>query len=123
MRPWLVLTIAVLVGGVALSGHHSFAAKYFEERTISMEGELVRFEFRNPHAWVYFMSPDEQGQLREYGGEWSNVNRLVQQGITKNTLQPGDKLIVTGSPSRNASEYAVHVKRLERPADGWKWGR
>ena len=122
MRSWLVLTLVTLVGGVPLSGHHSFAAKYFEERTVSLEGQLTRFEFRNPHAMVYVMAPDEQGQLHEYGGEWSNVKRLSQGGVTKNTLLPGDRLIVTGSPARSSSDYSIHVKRLERPADGWKWG-
>ena len=73
MRPWLVLTLVALVGGVPVAGHHSFAAKYFEERTVSMEGDLVRFEFRNPHAWVYIMAPDDRGQLREY--RWGVVQR------------------------------------------------
>ena len=122
-RAWLVLTLAALVaGGVRAYAHHSFAAQYFEEKMVSIEGELVRFEFRNPHAMVYFLAPDERGQMRQYAGEWGNVKRLVQQGLTKDTLRPGDRLIVTGSPSRNASEYGIHVKRLERPADGWKWG-
>jgi len=41
--------------------------------------------------------------------------------VTKDTLRPGDKVIVTGSPPRDPSEYRLHLKRIERPADGWKW--
>jgi hypothetical protein len=118
----LLVTLGVLAGGVSAGSHHSFAAQYFEDRTISIEGDLVRFEFRNPHAWVYVLVPGERGETREYGGEWSNVKRLVQQGVTKNTLKPGDRLVLTGSPARNLSEHALHVKRIERRGDGWVWG-
>ena len=40
----------------------------------------------------------------------------------KDTLKPGDRVIVTGSPGRNAAERKIHLKRIERPADGWSWG-
>ena len=37
------------------------------------------------------MAPDDRGTMRRYGAEWQNPNRLVQQGITKDTLKPGDQ--------------------------------
>jgi hypothetical protein len=46
--------IAVFVAVVAVSGHtvhahHSFAATYFEDREVTIEGTLAQFMFRNPH--------------------------------------------------------------------------
>jgi hypothetical protein len=41
--------------------------------------------------------------------------------MSRDTLKPGDRLIVTGSPSRDPSAYRMHLKRIERPADGWTW--
>ena len=59
--------LTLLVGVVALrapvSAHHSFPAHYFEDQTVSIEGELVEFEYRAPHAWVRVMAPDEKGVL------------------------------------------------------------
>ena len=120
-RSCLVLALAALVCQVPAHGHHSFGAFYFEDESISIEGEMVEFEYRNPHAWVHVLVRDGLGEMRKYGAEWSNPNRLGQQGITKETLKPGDRLIVTGSPARSATEYKLHLKRVERPADGWKW--
>jgi hypothetical protein len=37
------------------------------------------------------------------------------------TLKPGDRVIITGAPGRNASERRIHLKSIERPADGWAW--
>jgi hypothetical protein len=120
-RACLVLALAALGFQAIASAHHSFAAYYFEEQSVTVEGPLVEFEFRNPHAWVHVTAPDSADELRKYSAEWSNPNRLSQQGITRNTLKPGEHLVVTGSPGRTPGEYKIHLKRIVRPADGWKW--
>jgi exonuclease VII large subunit len=114
-----------LLGITAVLGsayaHHSFAQYYFEDRSMTIEGELVRFDYQNPHAWVYLDAKDEQGMIRQYGAEWANPNRLTRDNITKDTLKAGDRLVVSGSPGRKPEEYKMHLKRIQRPADGWSW--
>jgi hypothetical protein len=122
-RALFVLAAAALAGSVPARGHHSFAAHYHEDQSVTIEGEVLDFQFRNPHAWVYVLAPDEGGQTRQYGAEWGSPSRLNHQGITKETIRRGDRLIVSGSPGRNPSEYTIHMKRVERPADGWRWPR
>ncbi len=29
---------------------------------------------------------------------------------------------ITGAPGRTASKYRIHLKKIERLADGWMWG-
>jgi hypothetical protein len=120
----LLVTLAIAAAFVALPvyAHHSFAAHYFEDQLTSIEGELADFEYRSPHAWVHVMVKDASGEMQQYSAEWSNPNRLTQQKITKDTLKPGDYVIVRGSPGRNTSERKLHLKGIERPADGWRWG-
>ena len=38
---------------VAVSGHHSFAAYYFEDQSIEIEGDIVEVQFKAPHTWVH----------------------------------------------------------------------
>jgi hypothetical protein len=114
--------IVAAIAGVPAYAHHSFAAQYSESQTMSIEGELVEFEYRSPHAWVYILAKDNKGQMQRFAAEWANPNRLARQGITKDTLKIGDYVILTGSPARNLSEYKLHLKGIERPADGWKSG-
>lgn len=121
MRTWFILPVMALLGSLPAYGHHSFAAFYFEDQTISIEGELVEFEYRAPHAWVYVNAPDDRGKMQKYAAEWANPNRLSRDGVAKDTLKAGDRVIVTGSPGRTASEYKMHLKSIERPADGWSW--
>ena len=115
---------AILLAASASAGltaHHSFAAYYFEEQSVSIEGEVVEFQYVAPHAWVHLMAPDSGGQLQRFAAEWSNPTRLARDGVTRDTLKAGDRVVITGSPGRKPSEYKMHLKRIERPADGWRW--
>jgi hypothetical protein len=116
----VALALGVLAG-VTAAGHHSFGAFYFEDQSVSIEGDVQEFRYVNPHAWVYISARDLDGVIRSVGLEWANPGRLNQQGIHKDTLKPGERVIVTGSPSRDPLEYKMHLKRIERPADGWRW--
>jgi hypothetical protein len=120
-RTWIILTVGVLAAALPAYGHHSFAAYYLEDQTIAVEGDLVQIDYLNPHAWLHLAAADTSGQVQRVSGEWSNPGRLNQQGITRDTLKPGDRLIFTGSPSRDPDQYKMHLKRIERPSDGWKW--
>ena len=55
-RTLLVLALGGVVGSVPAYGHHSFAAYYHEDQTVSVEGHVVELEYRNPHAWLHFMA-------------------------------------------------------------------
>ena len=120
-RRLLIVMLGALVLDIPVHGHHSFAAYYLEDQTVSIEGDLVEFAYRNPHSWIHLGARDNSGQIRQVSAEWASPVRLTQQGIAKDTLKPGDRLIITGSPSRNPSEYRIHLKKIERPADGWTW--
>jgi uncharacterized protein DUF6152 len=123
-RRWFTISVgavAALVAALPAAGHHSFAAAYFEDQTMSIDGSLEEFEYRNPHSWVRVSAADGSGRMQTYGAEWASTNRLAQQGIAKDTLKPGDRVIVTGSPARDPGSYTLHLKRIERPADGWQW--
>jgi hypothetical protein len=118
----LAITIAILLtAGAALRGHHSFPSYYFEEQMVTIEGKLVEFDYRAPHAWVKIAVVDDRGAEQIFAAEWSNPNRLARDGITKTTLAIGDRVIVAGSPGRTPEEHRLHLKAIHRMADGWEW--
>ena len=117
----LTLLFGAVAVGVPVSAHHSFPAFYFEEQSVTVEGELVEFEYRSPHAWVRVMAKDDRGEMQQYAAEWANPTRLGRGGVAKDTLKAGDHVVITGSPGRNPAEHHLHLKSILRPADGWKW--
>jgi len=120
-RALLTLLIGAVALGISTSAHHSFAASYLEEQSVSIEGDLVQFEYRNPHSWLHVNARDETGAMRQIAAEWASAVRLKQWGLSEDTLKPGDRVIITGSPSRNPTEYRMHLKGIQRRADGWQW--
>jgi hypothetical protein len=114
--------VVLLLAGVPAAGHHSFAAYYFEEQSVTIEGDVVEFDYRAPHAWLYLMAPDAEGQIRRFSAEWANPRRLTGDGVTRDKIKAGDRVIISGSPGRTASEFKIHLKSIRRPADGWSWG-
>jgi hypothetical protein len=121
LRLGLALALAACAP-LGTAAHHSFAPYYFEEQSVTIEGILVSVELKAPHSFIHLVARDTSGVEQRFSGEWASPVRLERNGITKNTLSVGDRLIVTGSPGRVETEYKIHVKRLERPADGWRWG-
>jgi DNA/RNA endonuclease YhcR with UshA esterase domain len=116
-----VIFIVVSAAGLPASAHHSFNAVYFEDRTVSIEGDVLEFEYRNPHAWVHLTVKDERGEIQKFSAEWSNPARLKQQGLTAETIKPGDHVIITGNPGRNPAERRIHLRGIHRLDDGWRW--
>jgi hypothetical protein len=120
-RAVLALVLGGIVAAIPAYAHHSFAAEYFEDQQVSVEGELVQFEYRSPHSWVHIMAKDESGAPQKFSAEWVTAARLKQGGIDADTLKIGDHLVITGAPGRTASEHRLHLKAIKRPADGWVW--
>jgi hypothetical protein len=121
-RGILVTAAVALLTGASAYAHHSFTATYDENAMIEIEGQLVQFMFRNPHAWVHVMAPDENGEMQRWGVEWGGAGQLSGQGVTRDSLKPGDHVIITGNPGRNAQDHRLRMRSLLRPSDGFGWG-
>ena len=121
MRTVLLALVGAVVVGAGLSAHHSFSAYYHEQQSMTIEGDVVEFDYRAPHAWLHVSASDSSGRKHTYAAEWANPSRLNRDNITKDTLRPGDVVIVTGSPGREEAEHKLHLKAIERPKDGFSW--
>jgi Family of unknown function (DUF6152) len=116
----LLLAVAVAVA-VRLMAHHSFAATYQEDKTQTIEGDLVQFVFRNPHSFVHLEVGDQGIEKTRWAVEWASGSSLNGQGITRETLKFGDHVIVVGQPGRNEEDHRMRMRSINRPKDGWKW--
>ena len=118
-----LIAAGVFAIGTHLQAHHSFAATYLEDQLVTIEGELVQFLFRNPHSFVHVMVKEKDGTMARYAVEWGGTGQLGGQGITRETLKPGDVVVVSGSPGRDPIDKRVRLVTLQRPKDGFVWGK
>lgn len=121
-RMFPLLVALALLSGASAYAHHSFAATYYRDKTMTLEGDLDQFMFRNPHSWVHLLVKNEKGEVQRWAVEWGGGGQLARQGVSKDTLRIGDHVIITANPGRDPEDHRVLLVTLTRPVDGWKWG-
>src|ERR1700724_3613823 len=117
----VVAAASVLSPQVKVYAHHSFAATYFEDQTVTVEGKLVQFLYRNPHSFVHVEAPDDKGEMVTWAVEWGGGGQLSRDGVSRDTLKPGDHVVITGNPGRNPEDHRVRMRSIKRPSDGFGW--
>ena len=123
MRRIILLFIAaVLLAGATAYAHHSYGATYDVSKEVKLQGKLVQFVFRNPHAFVHIEAPDQNGVQQRWAIEWSGTTQLGAAGVTRESLRVGDQITIVGRPSRVPGEYRALMVNLKRPLDGFAWG-
>lgn len=123
-RTWWTLALwSLLSAGAPLVAHHSYSVYYLEDDTIEIEGDIVEFQYKNPHSWVLVKGRDVFGREAVYSAEWASVSRLEREGINARTLRTGDVVRIWASPNRNPKDNRVRLKRIERRSDRWSWGQ
>lgn len=105
-----LLVAALLAFAAQALAHHSFSAFNTDvEKTIT--GTVNRFEWTNPHTWVWVDVPDN-GKVVTWGVEGMSPNYLARRGWSKNTFKPGDKVTLTIRPMRDGSPGGMFVRGI-----------
>jgi hypothetical protein len=106
---------------VPLVAHHSFTATYDDRTLVTIEGEVVSVVLRNPHSFVQVAVRGSGKSETRYAVEWHASGALGEQGVTGQTFKSGDRVVISGRPSRNPSEPRLRMTMLRRLSDGFVW--
>ena len=90
-----LLSIAA-VAPAALS-HHS-AAMFDATKVLTLNGVVTRFEYTNPHSWLYVNVENADGTVTEWGFELDAPPRLRRVGISPTFWQAGDAVTIKTNP-------------------------
>ena len=78
----------------------------------------MQFLYRNPHSFVHVEVKDKTGQTVRWAVEWGAGGQLGRQGVTRETLKPGDHVIIVGNPGRNPEDHRLRMVNIT-PAFRW----
>jgi hypothetical protein len=100
--PSLVWAAALLAPAGAALAHHSYAM--FEmNKTITLQGAIVKFKWQNPHAFIDFDAA-VKGQTEHWAIEMTSPNNLANAGFKRSSFKPGDKVTLKIHPLRDGSK-------------------
>ena len=98
-----VALLAVLAIGMPVLAHHAFSTEFDDSKPITLEGVVTRVAWENPHVYFYVDVKDSTGAVVNWTCETRGPNGLTRQGWKRDSMKPGDKVIVQGSLSRTSS--------------------
>ena len=92
--------LALAAWTASADAHHSFSV--FDMQTNKeLEGEVVEFQWTNPHTWTWIDVTNADGTKTRWGLEGMSPNYLGRRGWTKNTFKPGDRIKVVIWPLKS----------------------
>ena len=96
-----VITILAGLWFVPAAGlaHHGSSAYDFT-RLVTTKATVTALEWGNPHCILKFDAKDEKGVVTSWSLEMYNPLWMARAGWTKETLKPGDEIVVTFHPAK-----------------------
>jgi hypothetical protein len=96
------LALGLLVGQMPLSAHHS-TTMYNMAAPSTVTGKVKRFEWTNPHAYIYLDVTGEDGKVTTWEIEMMSLNHLKSYGWTRKTVAEGDTISCTGGAAKSGA--------------------
>jgi hypothetical protein len=110
--------IAALGATVTAHAHHSQAAFNLDPAAIeAISGTVTRFDFRNPHVYLYIERADTTGATAVWELEASSTPNLIRRGWSADSVRPGDVLTIDMHPAKAAEQRVGRIDTIHF-ADG-----
>ena len=105
-RALILAGLGIVAWARPARAHHS-TAMYDMANPVTVKGTVKRFEWTNPHAFIFLEVKDPKGQMVEWEVELMSLNHLRSYGWVRTTVKPGDIVGATGAPARNGSPSMI----------------
>lgn len=101
--------VAAGVLALSASAHHS-TAMFDWGKEKSVEGVVDKFEWTQPHAFIWVNTPARGGKVDTWGFEGMSPSWLRRNGWTAKSLAAGDKVNLTYYPLRDKRKGGFFVR-------------
>jgi hypothetical protein len=108
-----VAAALVCLASARAEAHHSFSAEFTDDQIATIEGEVTRIWWRNPHVrYEVTVTDEESGESVVWELQTNATTSLVPMGWTQDTIRVGDRVTVEGSRARSG-EPKLYVRWVE----------
>jgi hypothetical protein len=107
------IVLLLLTLPVAAFAHHSNAS-YDRDHQRKLKGTVVEFKWTNPHIQIVFDAKGRAAAMERWIAEGPSPSQMIENGWTKETLKPGDRIAIVGNLTKNGST-AVRLRWVTLP--------
>jgi len=102
----VIAAACMVVAALPLLAHHELRAEFDEHKPVTLRGIVTRFDWNNPHAFLYVDVRDNSGETVNWAVEWASPLDLRTAGWTRDALKVGDSVTIEGWLARDGSKLA-----------------
>ena len=109
-----VFTLLSIVAVTAPATAHHSAARFVLAQSVAVDGVVTRYEWANPHVYIYVTETNAAGDAVEWEIEGQPPAMMRRIGWSRETLAVGDAVRLTGAPSRNPSNKSLLLTSMHK---------
>jgi Family of unknown function (DUF6152) len=109
----IVVVAAFLLSVPLVSAHHGLA-RFDTTHMVTMQGTITKFDWINPHAYVYADITDQHGKTANWMLECGSLGMLSRFGWSPDVVKRGDKVTVHGYLAKDGSPYMA-LQKIDLP--------
>ena len=97
----------VIATGMAVPtafGHHASNLDYDQDKVGSIVGVVQDIFWANPHIHFYLTVAKDDGSTEIWDMEGPNLNSLRRRGVSRDMVQVGDGIEITGTLGRDGTK-------------------
>jgi hypothetical protein len=96
----------LFLAALSAAAHHSFTADFDVNQPVTLTATVAKFEMMNPHSWIHVDVKTQDGAVERWEVETGSTNALFRRGWKKDSLKPGDAVIIEGYRAKDGSRTA-----------------
>jgi hypothetical protein len=103
MTRYVLPVAGILMAALPAVAHHSIAAAFDEKKPVTVKGMVTKYEFTNPHVYVYIDAQDK-GQTTKWAAEFESALDQMRVGWSADSVKSGDAVTIEGIAARDGSK-------------------
>jgi len=109
MFRFIAIVIFLSITPFGVSAHHSVGAFFDLSSPITIDGKITSMRWRNPHVLMTIEQSSPDGGVQSWQVTSGGPGLLQRYGVTKEIAALGDRVSVSGFPTRSGSQEMLGV--------------
>ena len=110
---WALLTgFAFLLAAIPALAHHSFAAEFDSQKTVTVQGVFTKIDWINPHIYFYVEAKDGT----EWAMEAKPTGYFHRAGVPRDTFKIGDPITAVLYRAKDGTKNFGYLKEMTFPS-------